>query len=102
MPSWEDDDEATRVADVPGHLPDERPTSPVDEEEQHFRQVFDDYVAMKKACGEPTAGLTFDKFAQTLRKNRDQIVQKHGAATVRFTVYEKEGKAALKATPVKH
>jgi hypothetical protein len=56
---------------------------------------------MKRQCGEATANLTFEKFAVTLRKNKDQILSRHGAAKVRFTVYEKDGKAALKATPIK-
>lgn len=56
---------------------------------------------MKEQCGEPTKGLTYDKFVVTLRKNKEQIVSKHGAANVRFTVYVKDGKAALKATPVR-
>jgi hypothetical protein len=72
-----------------------------DEEEAHFQETFEQYVAMKEKCGESTAGLTFEKFAQTLRKNRDQIVARHGAKGVRFSVYEKNGKAALKAAPVK-
>ena len=65
------------------------------------RQVFEEFVAKKKECGEPTQGFTFDKFVQTLRKNKEAIVSKHGARSVRFTVYIKDGKAALKATPVK-
>lgn len=71
------------------------------EQEKHFRDVFEEFVALKKQCNEPVTGLTFEKFVVTLRKNRDQIVQKHGAAKVRFTVYVKEGKAALKATPIR-
>lgn len=73
----------------------------INEEEQHFRQIFDEFVRVKEQCGEPTKGLTYDKFVVTLRKNKEQIVSKHGAANVRFTVYVKDGKAALKATPVR-
>ena len=72
-----------------------------DSDEHHFRNVFDQFMATKRQCGEPTTGLTFEKFSQTLLKNREQIVSKHGAKTVRFTVYTKDGKAALKATPVR-
>jgi hypothetical protein len=72
-----------------------------DREAAHFHQVFDQFVATKQHCGESTAGLTLEKFSQTLRKNQDQIVARHGAKSVRFTVYVKDGKAALKATPVK-
>jgi hypothetical protein len=63
--------------------------------------VFDEFIRTKAACGEATDGLTFDKFARTLRKNRDTLVERHGCARVKFTVYVKEGHASLKATPVK-
>jgi hypothetical protein len=92
-------DGATAVAPVPPELL--AAATGGNDEERHFREVYEQYVAMKESCGEATAGLTFEKFCQTLRKNREQIVQRHGAKGVRFSVYEKNGKAALKATPVK-
>lgn len=67
----------------------------------YFKQVFDQFVALKKDCGEPTASLTYAKFAEKLVKNREDLITKTGCKEVRFTVYVKEGKAALKATPVK-
>ncbi len=70
-------------------------------EEQHFQEVFRDFVATRNECGEPNDGLTYDKFVAKLRKNKEQLVQKYACKTVRFQVYVKEGKAALKATPVK-
>lgn len=70
-------------------------------EDQHFQDVFRDFLATRAKCGEPADGLTYDKFAAKLRKNREQIIAKHNCRTVRFQVYVKDGKAALKATPVK-
>jgi hypothetical protein len=70
-------------------------------EEQHFQEVFRDFVTTRNECGEPNDGLTYDKFVAKLRKNKEQLVQKYACKTVRFQVYVKEGKAALKATPVK-
>lgn len=67
----------------------------------YFKSVFDQFVALKKSCGEPTSGLTYGKFAEKLVKNRDDLMAKTGCKEVRFTVYAKDGKAALKATPVK-
>jgi hypothetical protein len=97
-----EDEGATMVAEIPRELiaaaTDETTEA---QEERHFREVFDEYVKIRKQCGEPTAGLTFEKFVETLRKNRDTIVSQHGAKTVRFAVYVKAGKAALKATPIK-
>ena len=63
--------------------------------------VYDDYVRIKKECSEPTEGLTFEKFQVTLKKNRDALMQRHGVKRVKFSVYVKEGKASLKATPVR-
>ena len=97
MPNDDDDeDQATVIAEVPEEL-----RAAAAAEESHFREVYDKYVTLKKKCGEPTDGLTFDKFCGTLRKNRNQILSKHDARDVRFAVYEKAGKAALKATPVR-
>ncbi len=73
---------------------------PVDDE-GHFQEVYRDFVATREQCGEPADGLNFEKFAQKLRKNRDQLIQKYACRTVRFAVYVKDGKAALKATPQK-
>ncbi|MGE0872717.1 MAG: MXAN_5187 family protein [Kofleriaceae bacterium] len=67
----------------------------------YVRQIFEQFVSLKKTCNESTSGLTFEKFADKLAKNRDDLMAKTGCREVRFTVYVKEGKAALKATPVK-
>ena len=69
--------------------------------EAYFRQVFDEFVQMKRACGEPVESMTFEKFAAKLRENRQQLIEKYGCKAVKFQVYIKDGKAALKATPVK-
>ncbi len=70
-------------------------------DEAHFQEVYRDFVSTRERCGEPADGLTYDKFAAKLKKNREQLIQKYSCRTVRFQVYVKEGKAALKATPVK-
>jgi len=71
------------------------------EVDPYFKQVFDQFVGTKKSCGESTAGLTYEKFAEKLVRNRDELMAKTGCREVRFTVYTKDGKAALKASPVK-
>lgn len=67
----------------------------------YFKTIYDQFVALKQSCGESTAGLTYQKFSEKLIKNRDDLMAKSGCKEVRFTVYVKDGKAALKATPVK-
>jgi hypothetical protein len=70
-------------------------------EEGEWRKVFDDFVAIKVQCGENVEGFTYEKFEQTLKKNRDTLMTRHGAKRVKFSVYVKDGKAALKANPLK-
>ncbi|MGI5863991.1 MAG: MXAN_5187 family protein [Myxococcales bacterium] len=90
------------VADaVPLPAPMAAASAPADPDEAHFQEVFNQFVATRAQCNEPADGLTLDKFLAKLRKNREQLVQKYNCKTVRFHVYVKEGKAALKATPVR-
>lgn len=98
----------TRKAEIPEELlarsrelEQELLEPPEDPDEEHFRQVHAQFVALRRKTGEGDDGLTAEKFAQRLRKNRDQLVQKYACRTVRFQVYEKDGKAAVKAAPVK-
>lgn len=70
-------------------------------EAAEWRGVYQQFVELKQQCGENIEGFTYEKFEQTLKKNRDALVQRHGAARVNFSVYVKDGKAALKASPIK-
>jgi hypothetical protein len=75
---------------------------PTPEEEQaYFRKIHGEFVALKQKLGEPVDQLTFERFEVTLKKNRDALVARYGCKVVQFQVYEKDGKASLKATPVK-
>ncbi|HYQ18531.1 MAG TPA: MXAN_5187 C-terminal domain-containing protein, partial [Polyangiaceae bacterium] len=90
-------------ADVPfsaGPAPSSGGGGPVSEVDE-WRAVYHDFVQLKQQCGENTEGFTYDKFEATLKKNRDTLMSRHGAKRVKFSVYIKEGKAALKATPLK-
>ena len=104
----EDPDEATVVSHVSseilGQLSADRGTDrppPITDETAEWRRVYDEFLRLKKECGESTDGLNFEKFKTTLRKNRDQLLQRHGCKSVKFSVYVKEGKAALKANPIR-
>lgn len=77
------------------------PTEAPANEDPYFKEVYEQFVSTKKTCGEPTSGLTFAKFAEKLVRNREDLIAKTGCKEVKFTVYVKDGKAALKATPVK-
>lgn len=73
---------------------------PFDELED-WRRVYEEFLAMKKQCTEETGSLTFEKFKGTLQRNKEALVARHNCARVTFTVYVKDGKTALKASPGK-
>ncbi len=70
-------------------------------DEAHYKEVYTKFVETRVQCGEDTSDLTYDRFVAKLMKNRQQIIEKHKAKSVRFQVYVKEGKAALRALPVR-
>jgi Double sensory domain of two-component sensor kinase len=91
--SIEDDEEDTVVAAGRGNASGE--------EDGQYRAIFDEFVALKRRCGESIDNLTYERFVSKLRANRDALMAKHGCRSVKFQVYVKDGKAALKASPVR-
>jgi hypothetical protein len=94
------EEEATMVAAIPQDVLDQA-KSEAGGDLAAWKSVYDEFIRVKQECGEPTAGLTFEKFQQTLKKNRDALVERHKCKRVKFTVYVKDGRASLRATPVK-
>ena len=72
-----------------------------EDELAYFKKTHSDFVALKQKLGEPVDQLTFERFEVTLKKNRDTLIARYECKSVTFKVYEKDGKASLKATPVK-
>jgi hypothetical protein len=78
------------------------PVAPPARDEGDFAEIFEEFVQVKQACGEPTDNLTYERFAAKLRKNeRDLKAKRPDIKRVQFTVYVKDGKAALKAKVIK-
>ncbi len=98
---FDEPEENTQIKHVPQALIEASSSTGNGEDETHFREVFDKFVATQKQCGGPVSGLTYDKFVRKLHAAREQVMKRHNVPAVRFTVYVKEGRAALKASPVK-
>jgi hypothetical protein len=77
------------------------PAAAEESDEEHWRNVHAEFLRVRAQCGEPVDGLGYERFRPKLEKNKQQLVEKHACRTVRFSVYVKDGKAALRATPVK-
>jgi hypothetical protein len=95
-------EEPTRIVAIPSELlaAAQGKSDPSDRHEAELKKLFGDFRSTKLQCGESVEGLTFEKFKASVEKNRSSIMQKHKYKDVRFSVYVKAGKAALKATPV--
>ncbi|HYS07316.1 MAG TPA: MXAN_5187 C-terminal domain-containing protein [Myxococcales bacterium] len=72
-----------------------------DPDESHWRETYDQFCELKVQLGESADRLTFEKFVAKLRRNRTELVAKHNCKGVRFSVYEKDGKAAIKASAIR-
>ncbi len=102
----EDGDSSKGAATVIASIPEEllRQTQKnykanIDLDEEDFKKVYQDYYNLKVECGESVTGLTEASFVTKLKGTKNDLVQKHNCKTVEFSVYKKDGKASLKATP---
>ena len=69
--------------------------------EDMCHSVFTQFKDTRASCGEDTSRLTFERFKKKLDKNRAAILDRYQCKDVRFEVYVKAGKAAIRAIPVK-
>jgi hypothetical protein len=75
------------------------PVNEVDEQRQ-WREVYDQFVARRRECGEGVDGVTWERFLATLQKSRAEVVSRARSRGARFTVVVKDGRAAVKAAPL--
>jgi hypothetical protein len=77
------------------------PPQAANPDEEHWQVVYQDFIAARKQSGESVEGVTYERFRVKLKQQRDQLVAKYACKTARFQVYLKQGRAALKASPVR-
>jgi hypothetical protein len=76
--------------------PTQRPTLPAGMDAGEARELFKQFVAAKKAAGEPISGLTYGKLVDKLSRELPDLRAKHGA-DIRFEVATVNGKVRLRA-----
>ena len=69
--------------------------------DSHVKTIYDEYLVTRERCGEAVGSLTLERFRAKLDVNRQQLMVKYNCRSARFSVYVKDGKAAIKATPVR-
>jgi len=78
-----------------------RPTKGGNAREAGDGDLFSAYVSAREACGQSAKGVTPDKLQALLAKQEAAIRTKYDCASVKFRVVVEDGKAKLKAAPVK-
>jgi hypothetical protein len=66
----------------------------------YLREVFETFYKSKQKCGESVDGLDYPRFRRKLLRTRNDLLSRFDCRDVRFRVYVKDGKTALKAAPV--
>jgi hypothetical protein len=81
----------------PGPLrPASRVAEPAEIPDQRLRQIYARYIEAKRAANESTAGITYDKLAQSLRAQAAQLRASHVGKSVDYEVVVKDGRPLLK------
>jgi hypothetical protein len=65
-------------------------------EEKRLRQIYSKYIETKRTANEPTAGITYEKLADSLRAQAAKLRVSHPAKKVDYEVVVKDGKTLLK------
>lgn len=70
--------------------------NPVPAEDKELRELYQQFCETRNACGEQEE-LSFENFSQKIARTRASILSEGGVKDLQFSVYVKNGKAALKA-----
>jgi hypothetical protein len=61
-----------------------------------LREIYSQYVQTRRDRNESTAGITYEKLADSLRAQADKLREKHAAKKVDYEVVVKDGKTLIK------
>jgi hypothetical protein len=67
--------------------------------DRQMRELYTQYIAAKKQCGEDVSRLTYEAVSSSVNKQVPEILNRYKAKSVEFKVVVKDGKASLKAVP---
>lgn len=72
-----------------------------DDEDPEMRALFDEFVAARRSVGDDVSRFAYDGFATRIQKNRAKLIKQYECRDVKFRVEVGNGKATLKATPIR-
>lgn len=85
-----------RTAQAPALKPPPKPAGNEALSSDRLREIYSQYVQSRRDRNESTAGITFDKLADSLRSQADKLREKHAAKKVDYEVVVKDGKTLIK------
>jgi hypothetical protein len=65
-------------------------------DDARLREIYQQYVKTRRDHNESTAGITYEKLAESLRSQADKLKQKHSASRIDYEVVVKDGKTLIK------
>lgn len=86
--------------DAPGTPMNQRMPLNEAEELRQWREVFDQFVAKRRECGEAADGVSWERFQSTLQKSKAEVLSRARSRSARFSIVVKDGRAAVKAAPL--
>lgn len=69
---------------------------PVAYDEEHYRVVYNDFVASKARLGEVVDNITYEGFRSKLRSSEEALINQHGCRAVRFQVLVRDNTVSLR------
>ncbi|MFH1267549.1 MAG: MXAN_5187 C-terminal domain-containing protein [Planctomycetota bacterium] len=94
---------ASTARAVPNKRPAARPAPAAagGEDQQKLQKTYRTFMAARKKTGEPTSNMNYDKVMRQFEKKIPDFKKRHGCRDVEFKVVIKDGKAKIKAVPIK-
>jgi hypothetical protein len=91
-----------KVVPAPSKSDAREPAKPVEKAAtDELQDVYRKYIEARKACGEPTSGVSFEAIAKTIEQNRKLVESKYNTKDLEIKVDVKDGKSRLVIAPKK-
>lgn len=90
-----------RPAPTPSGVRRPAPSESAPDAGNDVREVYEKYIEARKACNEPTEGITLGTLEKTLQEYKKKVAEQYKTEDVEFKVAIKDGKAKLTIAPKK-
>jgi hypothetical protein len=72
------------------------PPKRISADEQQNRQLYEQFVSAKRAAGESTAGMTYERLSRSLEKQTEKLSERHAGKKIAYEVVTKNGKTLIR------